>query len=549
MSFSTMTKSTSRSHESETGAPTSSLRTPALRRDRAVDGDAGDKNDGSIAEVAIERRGGDNREHVSVVSPTKDIKPARKTRAYRGKKTEERHDGNQDMSSSANEAISITDTSATTTRVEEDSNLKRAEIRRGRINKRSNQANQNAECSKKTKSAMDEKREAHRRERIIRNAGQQIEEDDDDDERLLDNQEVIDDIEKEASGDDSDQHGDDEYDRPGAFPVGGPNLPTSHSIVVTNNVEAYLDSPVPDIASSGIRSTSDEDNVVADIVEEAELIQYAEEAKFLDFLEKFRCTICVGSIALIVAILFLFGVLVRMGGSTFDGDPRCLFPEEQMTIPFRCYCFGYVNQPLTTSEQEQKYLFVLNILQRSNVIHSDWTIPINALKYLDDDYDDIGGDFHNSTNIDTIDYCEPINQVLYQISLMDNEIMVMPYDSIVDLFVLSYMYITMGGINWTRTDGWFEEGDICNWYGVDCQFELLFTLELSYNNLAGTIPDVIRHLGSLRMFDLSINQGIVGTISSSLTEMTSLNLLDLSNCSLTGKCAASVEWDCQFNNF
>ena len=127
--------------------------------------------------------------------------------------------------------------------------------------------------------------------------------------------------------------------------------------------------------------------------------------------------------------------------------------------------------------------------------------------------------------------------------------MVMPYDSIVDLFVLSYMYITMGGINWTRTDGWFEEGDICNWYGVDCQFELLFTLELSYNNLAGTIPDVIRHLGSLRMFDLSINQGIVGTISSSLTEMTSLNLLDLSNCSLTGKCAASVEWDCQFNNF
>ena len=76
--------------------------------------------------------------------------------------------------------------------------------------------------------------------------------------------------------------------------------------------------------------------MVADIVDEAEVVQYAEEAHCMNYLQKFRYVIILSGIVVIIAIV----LLALDNEKVQQGDPRCdEWPlDEEMSIPLRCYC-------------------------------------------------------------------------------------------------------------------------------------------------------------------------------------------------------------------
>jgi subtilisin family serine protease/Leucine-rich repeat (LRR) protein len=103
---------------------------------------------------------------------------------------------------------------------------------------------------------------------------------------------------------------------------------------------------------------------------------------------------------------------------------------------------------------------------------------------------------------------------------------------------LSAIYSALDGNNWTNHSGWFENDDVCSWFGITCSMtgqsveltaQAVMTvtgLSLPDNNLRGRLPAQIGNLTSLQSLDLSNNfvRGAIPTTASNLAALTSLNL-------------------------
>lgn len=93
-----------------------------------------------------------------------------------------------------------------------------------------------------------------------------------------------------------------------------------------------------------------------------------------------------------------------------------------------------------------------------------------------------------------------------------------------------------GGAEWTSRGGWLDApGTECLWYGVSCNDDqtTVIELDLSYQNVTGSIPATIRNLPNLRELALSGNL-ISGTIPKEIGELTDLEHLRLEFNSLEG---------------
>ena len=274
--------------------------------------------------------------------------------------------------------------------------------------------------------------------------------------------------------------------------------------------------------------------VNAKMVSDAEPVFYAEDVERADLLYKnkwFLGTVAFMSLGALVALILVLTLNNDqvMQEETRTGDPRCWVPPEELRfrIPLLCYCFGSPAAWVDTMGDEDKitYGFMAASLQNEGVLN------VNM----------------NSTNSEwdqgNLYSCDPINQGLLiftaikaSLNVSQDVMMRAPPQVFVDGFVIAYFYITMGGINWTRSDGWFESINFCDWYGLDCLFIDHFSqLAFPRNNLQGTLPGhMLQHLRKIRTLDFSENPDVVGTIPSELAGIANLNSLDLSNCSLTG---------------
>lgn len=79
-----------------------------------------------------------------------------------------------------------------------------------------------------------------------------------------------------------------------------------------------------------------------------------------------------------------------------------------------------------------------------------------------------------------------------------------------DLDVLSVLYKSLGGSDWTNSDGWMENNDVCSWYGVTCGEDgdssgRVTKLVLGENNLVGTVTNDVFELPYLTELDLRTN--------------------------------------------
>ena len=78
---------------------------------------------------------------------------------------------------------------------------------------------------------------------------------------------------------------------------------------------------------------------------------------------------------------------------------------------------------------------------------------------------------------------------------------------------------------WINDDGWLTSASICDWYGVACRDHKVTELNLSFNNLASTLPDELSLLTDLQVLSLSgaagtakVKGSLIGTIPSSWGE-------------------------------
>jgi hypothetical protein len=109
-----------------------------------------------------------------------------------------------------------------------------------------------------------------------------------------------------------------------------------------------------------------------------------------------------------------------------------------------------------------------------------------------------------------------------------------------DFAALMDLYNATGGPNWTNKTGWGIDCNVCGWYGVNCNSAgRVFMLDLSQNNLIGTIPNSIGSLTDLQQLWLFGNQ-LNGPVPASIGNLTNLQSLILSNNQLNSFIPASI---------
>ena len=104
-----------------------------------------------------------------------------------------------------------------------------------------------------------------------------------------------------------------------------------------------------------------------------------------------------------------------------------------------------------------------------------------------------------------------------------------------DSLALVALYHSMGGPNWTDRDNWLVAGQpVSEWFGTVLDQDRVVELDLSRNNLSGTLPPELGQLTELKRLQLSQNN-TGGPIPRELGQLTALTFLDLSNNVLTGE--------------
>jgi Leucine-rich repeat (LRR) protein len=84
-----------------------------------------------------------------------------------------------------------------------------------------------------------------------------------------------------------------------------------------------------------------------------------------------------------------------------------------------------------------------------------------------------------------------------------------------------------------HTDGFAMPGTEESWHGVDLSVDHVSSINLSWNNLSGSIPPELGNLSKLEYFDLFLNQ-LSGSIPSELGNLSNLKHFDLSFNQLSG---------------
>lgn len=103
---------------------------------------------------------------------------------------------------------------------------------------------------------------------------------------------------------------------------------------------------------------------------------------------------------------------------------------------------------------------------------------------------------------------------------------------------LKSLYTATNGDAWTKKTNWDiskvpSESEFRSWYGVGFSERRLFLLDLSENNLSGTLPTNLSNLRQLEFLYLNDNI-LTGSIPSELGQLSELSVFYIENNSLTG---------------
>lgn len=110
----------------------------------------------------------------------------------------------------------------------------------------------------------------------------------------------------------------------------------------------------------------------------------------------------------------------------------------------------------------------------------------------------------------------------------------------VDREALIAFYNETGGPDWTNRSNWVSNTPIGTWYGVSADGDgRVVGLRLRDNNLSGSMPADLRHLGELKTMDLGLNR-LTGGLPPELGHLLKLAELSLDGNQLTGSIPAEL---------
>lgn len=103
------------------------------------------------------------------------------------------------------------------------------------------------------------------------------------------------------------------------------------------------------------------------------------------------------------------------------------------------------------------------------------------------------------------------------------------------------LYNSTSGAAWTNRTNWTVAADECTWYGVTCDaaHTTVQGLQITGNNLKGSLPGSLGNLTGLQSLNLAANQ-ISGSIPSQLFALSSLHLINLNLNQLSGPIPAQL---------
>lgn len=116
--------------------------------------------------------------------------------------------------------------------------------------------------------------------------------------------------------------------------------------------------------------------------------------------------------------------------------------------------------------------------------------------------------------------------------------------------ILELFFNAVGGGKWKKKDGWLSEQDYCSWYGVECVDSTVSSIALGSNNLAGTPPEELFELRSLKylwLYSNPIDFQFVGIGKALKLENLRLDSTGLKSLDGFGNAQSLVEVDVRFN--
>ena len=118
-----------------------------------------------------------------------------------------------------------------------------------------------------------------------------------------------------------------------------------------------------------------------------------------------------------------------------------------------------------------------------------------------------------------------------------------PTSSSTERQALVAFFEATGGSQWKNNDGWLSDKDHCDWFGIRCwKNKKVQSLSLEDNGLIGTITQEIGELTQLQTLNLSKNK-LEGSLPSSMSALSRLHYLMLNNNRLSGELPASLGID------
>lgn len=103
-----------------------------------------------------------------------------------------------------------------------------------------------------------------------------------------------------------------------------------------------------------------------------------------------------------------------------------------------------------------------------------------------------------------------------------------------DSLALVALYDSTEGANWTNNTNWLSGQPVSTWYGITVSSNQITEINLSSNNLSGTIPPELYTLTDLVSLNLGWNYLLGGSIPPEIGNLTNLSYLDLNANSLDG---------------
>lgn len=113
-----------------------------------------------------------------------------------------------------------------------------------------------------------------------------------------------------------------------------------------------------------------------------------------------------------------------------------------------------------------------------------------------------------------------------------------------DSLAILQLYKELGGDKWYRRNNWNSDKPLDMWEGVSVENidgrKRIVSLNLSRNNLQGSLSSIIGKLMEIKHLDLSYNEGLTGKLPREIYELVNLRTLRLSYCCFTGTIPAEI---------